>query len=54
VPVADPPHAGKAVAESQHRLCYIPPQTAPGLGPPRPWNGAWVQLLHSNAEWNIE
>ena len=29
----------------QTQVVYIPPQTTPGLGPPRAWNGAWIQLF---------
>jgi len=35
VPVMHSSHAGKARDAEQNRLCYIPPQTTPGLGPPR-------------------
>ena len=43
VPVARPPHAGKRWRRA-NTGCVHPPQTAPGLGPPCPWNGAWIQL----------
>jgi hypothetical protein len=43
MPVAAGADAGKARAHSDDRFLYIPPQTAPGLGPPCAWNGAWVQ-----------
>jgi hypothetical protein len=45
MPVLRLPHAGKAVTWSKTG-CVHPPQTAPGLGPPRTWNGAWIQHSH--------
>jgi|SRR5579863_9143193 len=44
MPVLRQPHAGKAAVETK-QVVYIPPQTAPGLGPPHTWNGAWIQLF---------
>ena len=43
MPVARPPGAGKRWRRANTGYVH-PPQTAPGLGPPRPWNGAWIQL----------
>jgi|SRR5271166_608572 len=47
-----PATGGEAGGAEQTQVVYIPPQTAPGLGPPRTWNGAWIQLLPQNAELN--
>ena len=53
MPVERWPRAGKAVSAEQHRICN-PPQTAPGLGPPRTQNGAWVQICLLECRTNNE
>lgn len=53
MPGLQSPHAGKAMAKAKQVL-YIPPQTAPGLGPPRAWNGAWIQLFLLECRMNDE
>ena len=49
MPVLRPPHAGKAVAQC-NTGCVHPPQTAPGLGPPRTRTGRG----YSYSLWNDE
>ncbi len=34
-----------AVVRRKNRLCTSPPRLPLGLGPPRAWNGAWVQTV---------
>jgi hypothetical protein len=49
LPVERPPGAGKRWRRANTGYVH-PPQTAPGLGPPCPWNGAWIQLCRNHAE----
>ncbi len=51
--VLQAPHAGKAVVTA-NTDCVHPPQIAPGLGPPRTWNGAWIQIFVLECRMNDE
>jgi hypothetical protein len=43
-PRVAPATRGEGDGIEQTQVVYNPPQTAPGLGPPRTWNGAWIQI----------
>jgi hypothetical protein len=49
VPVPRPPHAGKAVAQS-NTGCVHPPSNCPWTRPATHPDGAWIQLFLQNAE----
>jgi hypothetical protein len=53
VPVARPPHAGKAVAQSKHRLCTSP-SNCPWTRPATHLDGAWIQLFLLERRMNDE
>ena len=50
VPVAAPATRREGGDAEQTQVVLHPPQTAPGLGPPRLWNETWIQLFLLDAE----